>query len=59
LHVFPNELNVAVTVDTPLGEYIDIDNVYKGVKLHIEGLELRVDLMPLKLYDFDVILSMD
>jgi len=50
---------VAVTVDTPLGEYIDIDNVYKGVKLHIEGLELRVDLMPLKLYDFDVILSMD
>jgi hypothetical protein len=30
LHVLPNELNVGVMVGTPLGEYIDIDNVYKG-----------------------------
>ena len=30
----------------------------EGVKLYIGGLELRVDLMPLELYDFDVILGM-
>ena len=48
LHVFPSELNVGVTTDTPLEEYIDIDNVYKGVKLLIEGLELRLDVNPEK-----------
>jgi hypothetical protein len=51
LHVFPSELNVGVTADTPLEEYIDIDNVYKGVKLHIEGLELRLDVNPEKIKD--------
>jgi hypothetical protein len=48
-----------VTVSTPLGENIHIDDIYRGVKLYIEGLELRVDLMPLELYDFDLILGMD
>jgi hypothetical protein len=48
-----------VTVSTPLGENIHIDDIYRGVKLYIGGLELRVDLVPLELYDFDVILGMD
>jgi len=38
LHVLSNKLNMGVTVGTPLGEYIDIDSVYRGVKLYIEGL---------------------
>jgi hypothetical protein len=38
LHVLPSKLNMGVTVGTPLGECIDIDNVYRGVKLYIEGL---------------------
>jgi hypothetical protein len=41
-----------VTVSTPLGENIHIDDIYRGVKLYIEGLELKADLMPLELYDF-------
>ena len=36
-----------------------IDDIYRGVKLYIGGLELRVDLMPLELYNFDVILGMN
>jgi len=59
LHVLSSNLGVGVTVSTPLGENIHIDDIYRGVKLYIGGLELRVDLMPLELYDFDVILGMD
>jgi hypothetical protein len=59
LHVLSNNLGVGVTVSTPLGENIHIDDIYRRVKLYIGGLELRVDLMLLELYDFDVILGMD
>jgi len=59
LHVLSSNLGVGVTISTPLGEYIHIDDIYRGVKLYIGGLELRPDLMPLELYDFDVILGMD
>jgi hypothetical protein len=41
LHVLSSNLGVGVTVSTPLGENIHIDDVYKGVKLYIRGLELR------------------
>ena len=57
LHVLSNKLGVGVMVSTPLGENIHIDDIYRGVKLYIGGLELRVDLMPLELYDFDLILG--
>ena len=59
LHVLFSNLGVGVTVSTPLGENIHINDIYIGVKLYIGGLELRVDFMPLKLYDFDLILGMD
>jgi hypothetical protein len=52
-------MNVGVTVSTPLGENINIDDIYRWIKLYIERLDLRVDLMPLDLYDFDLILGMD
>jgi hypothetical protein len=58
MHVLSSNLGVGVTVSTPLGENIHIDDIYRGVKLYIGGLELRVDLMPLELYDFYVILGM-
>jgi hypothetical protein len=44
---------------THLRENIDIDNIYRGVTLYIGGVELRVDLLPLELHDFDLILGMD
>jgi hypothetical protein len=48
-----------MTISMPLKENIEIDDVYKGVVLYIEGAELRVNLMLLELYDFDLILGMD
>jgi len=61
LHVLSSNLGVGVTVSTSLGENIHIDDIYRGVKLYIGGLELelRADLMLLDVYDFDVILGMD
>jgi hypothetical protein len=59
LHVLSSNLGVGVIVSTPLGENIFIYDIYRGVKLYIGGLELRVDLMPLQLYDFDMIMGMD
>ena len=50
---------MGMVVSTPLGKYINIDKVYKGVILNIEGAEIRVDLMSLALDDFDLILGMD
>ena len=58
-NVLPSRLNVGMVVSTPLGENINIDEVYKGVILNIEGVELTADLMPLALDDFDLILGMD
>jgi hypothetical protein len=55
----PSKLDARVTVSTPLRENIDINNVYRGVRLFIEDCELRVDVMLLKLDDFDLILGMD
>jgi len=42
-----------------LGKNINIDHVYKGIKVDINGCEMRVDLLPLELYDFEVILGID
>ena len=44
-----------VTISTPLEESMNTDDIYRGVKLYIEGLGLNVDLMLLELYDFDLI----
>ena len=59
LNVPLSRLSVGMTISMPLIENIDIDDVYKGVVLYIERTKLRVDLVPLKLYDYDLILGMD
>jgi hypothetical protein len=35
---------------------VNIDHMDKGAHININGCELRLDLLPLELYDFDVIL---
>jgi hypothetical protein len=42
-----------------LGKNVIIDHVYKGINVDINGCEMRVDLLPLELYDFEVILGTD
>jgi hypothetical protein len=48
-----------LAIITPLGEIVEVNDVYKGCRVLIEDYELNVDLIPLKIVDFDVILGMD
>jgi len=41
-----------VVIGTPLGETVLIEYVYKGCWVGIYDVEMRVDLLPLDLYDF-------
>jgi hypothetical protein len=50
----PRKVEKRFTIRIILGENIDIDNVYKGVKVNINRCEMRVNLIPLELHDFDV-----
>uniref|UniRef100_A0A6N2KT27 Reverse transcriptase domain-containing protein n=1 Tax=Salix viminalis TaxID=40686 RepID=A0A6N2KT27_SALVM len=59
LHLVPHKLRIGATNSAHLGENINIDDIYRGVKLYIGGLKLSVDLIPLELYDFNLILGMD
>jgi hypothetical protein len=38
---------------------VEIDVVLEGVRININGCELEVYLIPLKLSDFDIILGMN
>jgi hypothetical protein len=59
LHVLSSKLGVGVTISTSLGENMHIVDIYRGVKtIYWGGSELRVDLLPLELYDFDLNLGM-
>ena len=55
----PSKVDKGFIISTPLGETMNIDFVYKGIRVSIHGLEIRVDLLMLELYDFEVILGMD
>jgi hypothetical protein len=44
-----------LAIITPLGEIVEVNDVYKGCRVLIEDYELNVDLIPLKIVDFDVI----
>jgi hypothetical protein len=55
----PCRVEIGFTISTPLRKNVCIDHVYKRVKVDIIGYKIRVDLLPLKLCNFDVILGMD
>jgi hypothetical protein len=59
LYVLSSKLSVGVTVSTPLERVYILKYLYRVKTIYIGGLELMVDLMPLELYDFDLILGMD
>jgi hypothetical protein len=63
---YVNTLNVPIrkmakrsVISTTLGEEVEVDKVYEGCTILIGGYELRVDLVPLDMFDFDIILGMD
>ena len=48
-----------LVVTTLLGEQIFRTSLFKGCEVLVEGVVLKANLIPLKMYDFDVILGMD
>jgi len=46
-------------IGTPLGETMETNVVFEGVRININGCELKTDLIPLELSDFDIILGMN
>ncbi|KAH9763231.1 Endonuclease [Citrus sinensis] len=52
-------LDVHVTISTPMGDCQLIDHVYKSCVIRLCDREFLVDLLPLEMHDFDLILGMD
>ena len=46
-------------VNTPLGEQVLHTSIFKGCKVVVGGIVLKANLIPLKMFDFDVILGID
>ena len=46
-------------ISTPIGETLRIDMVYPGCMVMVQEHELPADLLPLKMYDFDMILGLN
>jgi hypothetical protein len=55
----PSRVGKGFIISTPLGKHVDIDIIYIGIKLEVMGCETHVDLIPLGIHDFDIILGMD
>ena len=55
----PIRVEKGVVINTPLGEIVFIEYVYKDCPVKIGDVEMKVDLLPLDLYDFEMILGMD
>ena len=52
-------LKSKLVVTTPLGERILHTSVFKRCEILVEGVVLKVNLIPLEITDFNVILEMD
>jgi hypothetical protein len=59
LQILVNRLNKGLIICTSLGEGIIVDDVYKRCRVNVRGCECGVDLIPLEIQDFDMILEMD
>ncbi|KAH7866352.1 hypothetical protein Vadar_019277 [Vaccinium darrowii] len=52
-------LNTALAISTPVGDVVVINVCYANCELVVGGRSLLVDLLPLDMTDFDIILGMD
>lgn len=59
LDVLSEFLKYELCIDTPTGDFLIANRVFKNCLLRIDDVPLPVDLMELNIRDFDVILRMD
>ncbi|XP_072953280.1 uncharacterized protein [Typha angustifolia] len=46
-------------IATPLGDFLEVRHVYRSCTLTFDEWDFKVDLLPLEMHDFDLILGMD
>jgi hypothetical protein len=46
-------------IGTPMGNRVETNSMYVGMGVSLTRYEIKVDLIPLELHDFDVILGKD
>jgi hypothetical protein len=56
--VQPTKLEKGFIISTPLKDVVCVDYMYKDLRVNMEGLNIEVNLMPIELYDLDLILQM-
>ena len=54
----PTKLEKGFIISTPLRDVVCVDYMYKDLRVNMEGLNIEVNLMPIELYDLDLILQM-
>lgn len=59
LNTAPTSLDFTLTINTPIGDSLDTDVVFKSCVVVLEGKEFVADLILLNMNNFDVILGMD
>ena len=59
LHLLPEYLGVPLSVATPLGESSTLDMICRDCTVSLDDLIFSVDLIVLRMSEFDVILGMD
>ncbi|KAJ4701059.1 Retrotransposon protein, putative, Ty3-gypsy subclass [Melia azedarach] len=52
-------LDYSLVVATPLGDSLLAESVYRDCIIRVGSCDMRVDLIPLNIFDFDAILGMD
>ena len=55
----PVKLEKRFFISTSLGDVVIVEHMYKNVKVTIKGFDMEVNVMPLELNDFDLILEID
>jgi len=58
LNVHVRKIVRELFISTPLGEKVEIEDVYEGFTILKKDYKLRVDLIALNTLDFDIILEM-
>ena len=55
----PSALPYDLSISTPMGDAVRVNSYYVGCELSLGGKTLLVDLVPLPMVDFDIILGLD
>ncbi|XP_074372556.1 uncharacterized protein LOC141713166 [Apium graveolens] len=59
LGVAPSLLYPCMSISTPMGNYVVISDVYRECLITVGDINYKVNLLPMEMHDFDIILGMN